>query len=85
MGVGEGDMTRVTGIGCEEAMMSCSCFQIEGCSGSYVGVPDELNVSRRCRSNGHPVPAQDDVIWDSGKLVHNAQRQGVREEECDQI
>jgi hypothetical protein len=40
-----------------------------------VGVLEELDVSRECRSNGHPVPAQDDVIVRSEiEICQQAQR-----------
>jgi hypothetical protein len=76
VGVGDGDMTRVVGMGCEEAMFSCSCFQMDEYPG-YMRV-DDLSVSRGCRSNGSPVPAQDDVMVRT-ETFRQTQRRQMRE------
>jgi hypothetical protein len=39
---------------------------------------DDLNVSRRCRSNGCPVPAQDDVMVRT-ETFRQTQRRQMRE------
>jgi hypothetical protein len=82
VGVGDGDMTRVVGIGCEEAMISCSYVHIDEYPG-YMRV-DELSVSRRCRSNGCPVPAQDDVMVSTETFRQDTETADEREE-FDQI